>query len=341
MLVECLEQATESLLRQWLAHSRTLRLSTLERIGDDKSWRAVVGFIERYGRDLFTQQFLHLGNLRAILHQGVDRWLARLEEQPDEDQPLLLLRELGTKLSRAQAVKHLSLVIEAVAENYAEYRDYNSTTTQSDRGDLLYTLLDFLRLRVQYDRVAWHLKPVLAAHSTLVRRGRSAAAETWRRAIAQRTAELADTLQGRCAELRDEYAMRLPTITDRIAERFVQPLTIDRARALVKPAMNEARPAPHPQPSRRPSSGTSSESESNSTAFELLEQEVEELAQEPTGVGLDVPAWLVGLEQEVEQECRVRSYLDNPNTRRPSLPQVPLSIEQVQQQLTGWERNPQ
>ena len=93
------------------------------------------------------------------------------------------------------AIKHLSLVIEAIVENYAEYRDYNSTTTQSDRGDLLYTLLDFLRLRVHYDRVAWHLKPVLAAHAVLVRRGRSAAAEIWRRALAERTGELADTLR--------------------------------------------------------------------------------------------------------------------------------------------------
>ena len=193
-LVECLEQVTESLLKQWLAHSRTLRLSVLERIADDKSWQALVAFIERYGRDLFTQRFLNLGNLRAILHQGVDAWLARLEEEPDagDESQFKLLDDLGKKSRAADAVKHLSLVIEAIVENYAEYRDYNSTTTQSDRGDLLYTLLDFLRLRVHYDRVAWHLKPVLIAHSVLVRRGRSGAAEMWRRALAERTGELAD-----------------------------------------------------------------------------------------------------------------------------------------------------
>ena len=190
---------TESLLKQWLAHSRTLRLSVLERIADDKSWQALVAFIERYGRDLFTQRFLNLGNLRAILHQGVDAWLARIDEEPelDEESELHLLDDLGEKLPRAEAVKHLSLVIEAIVENYAEYRDYNSTTTQSDRGDLLYTLLDFLRLRVHYDRVAWHLKPVLIAHAVLVRRGRSGAAEMWRRALAERTGDLADTLQKR------------------------------------------------------------------------------------------------------------------------------------------------
>ncbi|HEX3725062.1 MAG TPA: hypothetical protein VHV08_02420, partial [Pirellulales bacterium] len=201
-LVECLEQVTEPLLKQWLAHSRTLRLSALEKIADEKSWKAIIEFIERYGADLFTQRFLNLGNLRAIMHQGVDAWLARLEEQPAEDDRPLLIDDLGEKIVRADAVRYLSIIIESVAENYAEYRDYNSTTTQSDRGELLYTLLDFLRLRVHYDRVAWHLKPVLAAHAVLVRRGRTSAAEMWRRALAERTGELADTLLNRCAELR-------------------------------------------------------------------------------------------------------------------------------------------
>ena len=340
LLVECLEQVTEALLRQWLAHSRTLRLSALERVADKKSWRSLVTFIEQYGRDLFTQPFLHLGNLRAIMSQGVDRWLARLEQQPEDDAPPLLLRDLGTKLPRAAAVKNLSLVIESVVENYAEYRDFNSTTTQSDRGDLLYTLLDFLRLRVQYDRVAWHLKPVLAAHSILVRRGRSAAAENWRRAIAQRTAELADTLQRRCAELREQYAMRLPTISDRIGERFVQPLAIDRVRSLVKPAMDEARIASRSDRPPRSTGDAPANPDADSTAFDLLEQEVGELALEPTGVGLDVPAWLIALEQEVDQQYRLGSHAGGAPETPIVQSQVPLSIEQVQRQLAGWEKQP-
>ena len=77
-LVDVLEQLTESLLKQWLAHSRTLRLSVLEKIGDEKTWQALVEFIERYGHDLLMQRFLNFGNLRAILHQGVEDWLDRL-----------------------------------------------------------------------------------------------------------------------------------------------------------------------------------------------------------------------------------------------------------------------
>ncbi len=230
-LVETLERLTESLLKQWLAHSRTLRLSVLERVSDDKPWQALVKFIQRYGRDLFTQRFLNIGNLRAIQHQGVEAWLEQVAEAPTGDgSPPLLLDELGGAISRRDAVKHLSLVIEAIVENYGEYRDYNSTTTQSDRGELLYMLLDFLRLRMHYDRVAWHLKPVFIAHGVLVRSGHSEAAEMWRRALSERTSELADKLQRQGQELRKQYGMQLPTVADHLAERFVQPLVIDRMR---------------------------------------------------------------------------------------------------------------
>ncbi|HEV3136920.1 MAG TPA: hypothetical protein VGZ26_03430, partial [Pirellulales bacterium] len=302
-------------------------LSVLEKVADEKPWQALVGFIERYGRDLFTQRFLNMGNLRAILHQGVDAWLEKLEQEPEAGEDLRLIEDLGEALPRADAVKHIGLVIEAIVENYTEYRDYNSTTTQSDRGDLVYTLLDFLRLRVQYDRVAWHLKPVLIAHSILVRRSRSGAAEMWRRALAERTSELADSLQGRGAELRKKYAMRLPTVTDRLAERFTRPLAIDRVRALIKPAMDEVRKLKKP-------------TDLSGSAFELLEQETEELTQEPTGVGLDVPAWLISLEQEVDEQRRAALYFDEPDELRIPLEQVRLTLEEAQRQLSGWELNP-
>jgi hypothetical protein len=319
-LIECLEQATESLLKQWLAHSRTLRLSVLERVADDKSWRALKLFVQRYGGDLFTQQFLNVGNLRAILHQGVDNWLDRLADAPDgQEDEFRLLDYLGSAISRDEAVRHLSLVIEAIVENYAEYRDYNSTTMQSDHGEMLYTLLAFLRVRVQYDRIAWHLKPVLVAHAVLVRRGRSAAAEMWRRALTERTAELADSLQSREAKLRAKHAMRLPTIADRLAERFVSPLTIDRLRALIAPAMSDARaPAPWGR------------------SFEQLEQEIEELTGEPTGVGFEVPDWLASLEQEVLDQSHPASHAETAAGPAP----VKLTFDEVQAQLTDWERHP-
>ncbi len=103
----------------------------------------------RFWCGLFTQNFLKLSNVRAILHQGVAAWLDRIAEQGEypEVQPNLDAIE-ENRLDKNEAHRWLTVVLEGVIDHYAEYRDYNSTTTQSDRGELLYMLLDFLRLRV-------------------------------------------------------------------------------------------------------------------------------------------------------------------------------------------------
>ena len=152
-----------------------------------------------------------------------------------------LVAELGGPISTDDAAKWLGLVLEAVVENYTEYIDYNTTTTQSDRGEMLYTLLDFLRLQTSYDRVAWNLLPVMLAHEVLVRCGREDAADVWREAIAARSKNIAADHMRRLTRLVGKYGMRLQTVADRLSERFVRPLAIDRLRALVGPAIDELR----------------------------------------------------------------------------------------------------
>ncbi len=176
-LIEFLEQSTEALLRAWLVHSRGVRLSVLEQVNNRGPWTELKKFIEQYGRELFTQRFMNHGNLRGILHQGVEAWLTSLGEEQEEEELFRLLDDLGDRLPREEAVRWLTVALEAVVENYSEYVDYNSTTTQSDRGDMLYTLLDYLRLRASYDRVAWNLLPVVLAHEVLVRGGHDEAAD--------------------------------------------------------------------------------------------------------------------------------------------------------------------
>ena len=90
------------------------------------------------------------------------------------------------------------------------------------------TLLDFLRLKSAYDRVAWNLRPALMAHEILIRSGRNSAAELWRRALVERTAQVSDRHLARLNELCQKYGMRLATVADRLSEKFVQPLAIDR-----------------------------------------------------------------------------------------------------------------
>jgi hypothetical protein len=230
-----------------------------------------------------------------------------------------LLGDIAAGESASALAEQLTLVLEAIVENYGEYRDYNSTTTQSDKGGLLYMLLDFLRLRTRYDRVCWNLKPVVLAHEILVRRGQEQAARIWRRALTERINDEADQYLNKLADLQKKYAMRMPTVADRLAERFVRPLAIDRIRALVAPAIEEARQGAAECPH-----------------FEMLQHDTQYLTREPTGVGLDVPAWLVALEEEVEQTLRPEHQRRQDDDLAQVIPMVLLSQQQARKQLDQW-----
>lgn len=281
-LFQWFESFTEPMLVVWVQHSKTLRLSVLEKVTDEAPWKALVEFIQTYGADLFSQKFLTYPNIRAILHQGVENWIEQVREQDDID--FRLLDEIGEAIPYDDAVLKLTLILESIAENYGEYSDYNSTTTQSDRGDLLYTLLDFLRVRMRYDRIAWHLNPVVWEHETLVEENLTQVAKQWRSSLRERVKVEANRYSAQLKKLQSKYSMRMPTIVDRISERFVKPMQIDRMRALIPLAMNDPG------------------SESAFTAFRLLEKEVDQLTKTPSGVGLEIPHWIECLQDEVDRE---------------------------------------
>ena len=319
--IALLESLTETMLSSWLSHSQTLRLSALETVSDAANWEQLVAFIRQYGDPLFTQAFLKLSNVRAILHQGVGHWIDSVLHSHGEIKQTPLFEDLenGT-LNRKEAERWLGLVFESILDHHAEFLDYNSTTTQSDRGDLIYMFHDFLRLRVRYDRVAWNLKPVFWAHEILVRSRFETAAAIWRRSLSERIGAKADIYVTKLRSLQREYAMRMPTVADRILERFVQPMTIDRMRALIEPATRDAE-------ANRPSG-----------AFELLQKEAELLTQHPTGVGLDMPAWLAALEEEVEMIAKRHGGNEVDVMSLVTMPIRPLQSDELRAQLNAARR---
>jgi len=183
--------------------------------------------------------------------------------------------------NKRHVVSQLQIIIEAIVENYGEYREYNGTTTQSDRGEMLYKFLDMLRLRSSYDRVAWNLVPAIQVHEILLQHDFIGAAESWRSEIMQRTTETATEMLRKLRTMETRYGMRLSTIAHRLEERFIRPLEIDRAKVLLKKCMHDA--------------------DREEVWFPLLEEQINELAQEPTGAGLDLPQWIATLEDEVRQ----------------------------------------
>jgi hypothetical protein len=333
-----LREIAKSFLDLWSSHSQMLRLSTLEAITSDDEWRQLRDFIKKYGRPLFTSHFMILGNLRGILqfrssdadgagdadrlghpreNRGVGAWLDSLRESKSDEGLDRLLEDLDNAvLDRNDVTTWIERVLHTIEEHYEEYRDYNTTTTQSDYGDNLAVLIDFLRLKVQYDRLAWRMRPLALAHEVLCRKGHYAIAERWRENIGENLRPKADELLAELARKEEDHALKLRTIRDRIEERFVQPLLLDRLISLVEPAARAAREG---QGEAAP-------------AFLRLEEQLRPFVDNPTGVGLDVPHWLRKFENEVE---RVREQLDQPK----SIEQAPVALkfEDLQEQIEQWD----
>ena len=61
--------------------------------------------------------------------------------------------------------------------------------------------------------------------------------------------------------------------------------------------------------------------------------EVIALAQEPTGVGFEVPAWLLALEEEVENQRTALLAHYTPSRLDERIPHRPLTYEEVMAQL--------
>ncbi len=318
-MIGLLEQTAKILLDCWLSHSRGVRLSVMESFNEDDRWQELRRFIERYGREIFTQQFMNLGNLRAILHEGVDAWIDSVEELGEEESSFRFFADLDGRLDRDAAALMFNLIVEAIVENYGEYIDYNSITTQSDRGDMLYTLLDFLRLRANYDRVAWNLRPVLLIHEVLVRDGKERAAESWRLAVAERTADVAEECLREFQKLCRKYGMRLPSIAERLEEQFTKPLLVDQLVALVKPAMDEIR-------ENRPL-----------TTFPVLEKLVGQFTRKISGAGYEPPEWLASMEDEAAQVQAPIIEEENPDPYL-TLPDVHLTLEEAKKQIRRLKR---
>ncbi|MFM7107122.1 MAG: hypothetical protein ACKOZU_00675, partial [Planctomycetaceae bacterium] len=294
------------LLETWLTHARQLRLSVLERVRDDRAFAVIREFVEHYGAGLFTQHLLAPPSLRGILRGGVRDWLERLvergleepEEADDEAgdvepparrpaarRPTRLVEDLASgALAYRQASARLRLVLEAVAENHAEYRDWNSTTTQSDRGECLHILLDFLRVKAEHDRIAWTLRPVNVAHGVLARRGAAEAAEAWRGRMRDETRETAAGLVDRLAGLESHWGLRLASVADRVRRPFTAALEQDELEALVEPAVREL------------------VTEGPGAAGARLESRAESFLGVASGSGVEVPEWLERLTAAVDRQ---------------------------------------
>ena len=340
-LVHYLEKVMDVplLLACWLSHSRHIRISSVEGIADqipstgaNPYWLETKQFIQRFGSDIFTQDFLVFRNIRAILHQGVGNYLHSLMALYRDGQTL----EIGEGLIDAlvqhqypfqQAVSCLETVLECVAENFSEYIDYNSTTTHSDHGEKIYMFLDMLRVLTMYERISWNLKPVYGVHQTLIKYGFNNAAVLWEERLGRKSVKTSDEILQYYQKLSQQYGISLPSISERLSERFVRPLQIDQMCGLIPEVTQRVR----------------TEGEENES-FRHLASQVEFFAQQQAGIGFEPPEWLRVLQDEVADTLSLeKSNGERRNedifSPKPLFPPVFLSPSELDRQLNRAKKH--
>lgn len=345
-LIELIGSLVELYLDQWLDHSSSMRLSTVEALKLEGVWEETRKFIQTYGSELFHARQLTLGNVRAILHQQVDAFLAYLAENEDPLHPSKLLADLESgKLEHENVVEQLGMIYQIVVERYDRFLEYNSTTTQSDYGESFFSLLDFLRLETSYDRDAWNLLPVALAHEVLARSGKEDAAQIWEDVFAIKTEDMAARHLADLDKLERKYGMRLPSVTNHLQERFVKPLAVNKMIALLGTSCDESRrrtdvspPKPPVKGRRRTKGVENSEVSGDPPAFRRLQELSEDYLKTTSGSGLDVPPWLRALEEELNRIQHEDDRWQSPDFESElRLPPCSINLRDMRQQLRQWK----
>jgi len=224
-------------------------------------------------------------------------------------------------LDRDEAAEQLNLIYQVVVEKFDRFLEYNTTTTQSDYGEHFYSLLDFLRLETTYDRDAWNMIPAAVAHEVLTRLGKTEAATMWEDVISLKTEEQADNHVRHLEQLQKKYGMKMPSVANHLEERFVKPLSVNHMLARIRPACEDAEAGSKP-----------------SLAFDALEIAVENYLKTTSGSGIEIPAWLRTLEEELNRVLELGETTPPDSEPQLHLPIPPLSLKEVRHQLKQWKQ---
>jgi hypothetical protein len=157
-------------------------------------------------------------------------------------------------------------------------------------------------------------------HEVLVRQGWDQAAILWEKALAEGSHKAAEQHLAELARLEQAHGIRLRSIADRLQEKFVKPLALDRLCLAVAPAIEEVRLG-EPGP-----------------AWAKFQQELQTHAALPVGSGLDVPHWLQRLQFEIQRLRAGHTGVASPTSQHFLSPRTLLSFQQVQDQLNGWDK---
>ncbi|MCH8828161.1 MAG: hypothetical protein IID45_01140 [Planctomycetes bacterium] len=325
VLIAVVNRVVEHYWKMWKSYSRTIRISAVEALETEAVWDEIKSFIEKYGADFFQTPMLMISNVRSILSTGIDGFLNYLAENDDPLHPNRLIQALECgEIDREDACHYLELAYECLLDKRDRFFEYNTTSTQSDYGELFYCLLDLLRVEAAYDRDNWILKPFRFAHQVLTRNGSRSEAALWEDLLEENSQKKAARHLRKLQKLEKQYGIRLPSLTDRLQERFVKTLAVNRMTALVPRAFSELQQSPD-----------------SSTAFDALRREIDAYLASMSGSAIEIPDWLMQLGSELERyEKKSSPALTGDEAAESEQATVILRPRQLARRLLPWMQKP-
>lgn len=323
-LLNAIGELLEPYQQLWMKHSRTMRLSSVDGVRMEEDWDQLYEFTRQYGGDLFHASQLTLGHIRAILHHGVRWYVEYLRAEQDPLKPIRFLEAIDSgRLDLEDALWCLETLYSIVVDKFDRFLEYNTTTTQSDYGQLFYMLLDFLRLEARYDREAWSLTPLVTVHDVLCRNQLVDAASLWADMFEAQTSELADRHLRELQALERRHGMRLPAIADHLNQRLVKSMQVNEMTALIRPAVAERRQSP----------------QGDGPTVALLAEKVEAYLRDSWGSGIDIPAWIRALDREAG-EVLLSDEGGRPGAEAElDFPHFVVTLREFRQQISTWRHS--
>ena len=139
----------------------------------------------------------------------------------------------------------------------------------------------------------------MLVHEVLARQERQEEARAWQISLEEKARQTAEDQLSRLAQLEQLHGIRLSTIRDRVEERFVKNLGLDRLCALIRPVLEQSRAFAVVRPAESDSSPSAEER--GCPSLGLLEAGLRPFMEKPAGVGRDVPEWIRKLELELQK----------------------------------------
>ncbi len=311
-----LQVVLTALQRRWEQYAGRTLLSPVERIClNAEVLEEICEFIRTFGRDLFKQAFLNYANLLSISHMGAVRYIRQMLDRAGEAPlPAVFEKVREGEIPLDEVAAALTAVVEPILTYYTHYIEYNSSTTESDRGENLHLLLRHLLVVACVDRIIWTHELHLHTYRTLLRLDEPELAEHVGQLFAASIRPDLDSLAFWYREAEKLTGVQLATVRRAVTQADVYPLRLEQLRYWARRLAEAQTP------------------EVSAQAAKAIEDLAEQFLAEPQETGFEEPEWFDIIRQEFRRQEKIFTLLESTLQELTTIDDVFLSYKDLLRQ---------